>query len=359
MAFIVFASVMGSVVGPVAGGFVEQYLTADWVIAIQFIAGMVAFGLYICTPETRSSVLVTREARRRREEGREQVWSQDELDALSMRTKEYWIRVASVWKRPFVMFVTEPIVLALSAISGFSDALIFTFLYAMPVIMDQWGFSKWQKGSCFCSIGLGYCIGWAIWECDIYSWKSQKERLRKRPELRLRWLLWTAIFLPVAMMVFAWTATGPPMHFMVSQVCLVFVGIANYAIYGSTVDYMVAAYGEKYSASATGGNGFARDMLAGVSAFYAEPCEYSNAFRLCINIRTNIFAVYQNPGRKAHMNLTYGSVILSCIAFVLIIPIYVFYFKGESFRNRSKYAKEVKREREAVEPISEPTSGTV
>ena len=48
------------------------------------------------------------------------------------------------------------------------------------------------------------------------------------------------------------------------------VAIANYAIYMSTIDYMVASYGV-YAASATGGNGFARDFLAGVSAMYASP----------------------------------------------------------------------------------------
>ena len=42
------------------------------------------------------------------------------------------------------------------------------------------------------------------------------------------------------------------------------VGIANYAIYMATIDYMVCAYGP-YSASATGGNGWARDFLAGVA----------------------------------------------------------------------------------------------
>lgn len=42
------------------------------------------------------------------------------------------------------------------------------------------------------------------------------------------------------------------------------IAIANYAIYMSTIDYMIAAYGP-YSASATGGNGFARDFLAGIS----------------------------------------------------------------------------------------------
>jgi len=38
----------------------------------------------------------------------------------------------------------------------------------------------------------------------------------------------------------------------------------------ATVDYMVAAYGE-YSASATGGNALARDVLAGAAAMYAAP----------------------------------------------------------------------------------------
>jgi hypothetical protein len=74
-------------------------------------------------------------------------------------------------------------------------------------------------------------------------------------------------------MVFAWTAIGPSTHWIVPQISLLFIGIANYAIYGATVDYMVAAYGERLSASATGGNGFARDFLAGVSAFYAKPCK--------------------------------------------------------------------------------------
>lgn len=38
----------------------------------------------------------------------------------------------------------------------------------------------------------------------------------------------------------------------------------------ATIDYMIHAYGP-YSASATGGNGFARDFLAGIATFYATP----------------------------------------------------------------------------------------
>jgi hypothetical protein len=48
------------------------------------------------------------------------------------------------------------------------------------------------------------------------------------------------------------------------------IGIANYAIYMATIDYMICAYGP-YSASATGGNGWSRDFLAGVLTLPAVP----------------------------------------------------------------------------------------
>ena len=48
------------------------------------------------------------------------------------------------------------------------------------------------------------------------------------------------------------------------------IAIANLAIYMATIDYMVAAYGE-YAASATGGNVFARDLLACAAAMYSVP----------------------------------------------------------------------------------------
>jgi hypothetical protein len=274
MAYLVYASVMGSIVGPVIGGFLESNGPAYTIVLTQLVLGIIAQLLQWFTPETRSSVLLTREARRMRSEENAQVWSEAELNELSWTQGVYWKRVINTWSRPFMMFLTEPIVLCLALISGYSDALIFTYLEALPMVMDQWSFVAWQKGLCFVSIGLGYGLGWIIWKCDNSYWSkgTRARELNQKPELRLRWLLWTAPFLFIAMYVFAWTATGPPHHWIAPQIPLVVVGIANYAIYGSTVDYMVAAYDQKYSASATGGNGFARDFLAGVSAFYAKSC---------------------------------------------------------------------------------------
>ena len=90
----------------------------------------------------------------------------------------------------------------------------------------------------------------------------------------------------------------------------------------ATIDYMIASYGP-YSASATGGNGFARDFLAGIAAMYATPM-YSNI-----------------PGKP----LEYASTILACIGILVVIPVYLFYWNGPTIRARSKFAMTLASER--------------
>lgn len=103
------------------------------------------------------------------------------------------------------------------------------------------------------------------------------------------------------------------------------IAIANYAVYMSTIDYMVAAYGV-YSASATGGNGFARDFLAGIAALYATP-------------------LYSNIGAGSGYEVEYASTILGCLAFVVLIPVYIIYWKGPQIRAASKFAQGLEDQR--------------
>ena len=82
---------------------------------------------------------------------------------------------------------------------------------------------------------------------------------------------------------------------------------------------MICAYGP-YSASATGGNGWARDFLAGVLTVPALP-------------------FFQNIGKSSGKNLEYASTILFCISFVLVVAVYVIYWKGPALRKRSPFAQ--------------------
>jgi hypothetical protein len=276
---------------------------------------------FITVPETRETILLDREAKRRRKTGEDpNVYGPNELDPFSARfsLKE----LMHTWLRPFRMFLTEPIVLVLSLLSGFSDALIFMQIQSFSLVYTQWGFNSYELGLAFIPIGIGYVIAWISF---IPAIKRNKRMRAKNPEdehaqyeSRMTWLLWTAPCLPIGLIIFAWTSTGPPIHWIGSMFGTCIIGIANYSIYMATIDYMIAAYGP-YSASATGGNGWARDFLAGVLTVPATP-------------------FYSNIGKSKGLNLPYGSTILFCVATVLVIAVYVIYWKGPALRNRSPFA---------------------
>lgn len=328
VAFVVFSSVLGSIFGPVVGGFLQQFLSLASIFWAQLIFGaVVQFAHFWIVPETRSSCIVTAEAKRQRKLGHNVV-----SEAEHANEKVTFKFACQIWARPFTMFLCEPIVLLLSLISGFADALIFTFLDSMGLVFNQWHFNPWQIGLIFVSLAIGYLIAYAIWMSVIYR-QSKKPRsyLESLPiEHKLTWLVWIAPLLVVGIFGFAFTGIGPPMPWIVPVLFLIPIGLANMTIYGSTIDYMVVAYGEQYAASACGGNGFARDFLAGVAAMYAHP------------LYTNGALFGKTPAQK----MRNASCLLGAIAMILIVPIYFFWKKGEWVRNKSRFAREVEQERQ-------------
>ncbi len=93
----------------------------------------------------------------------------------------------------------------------------------------------------------------------------------------------------------------------------------------ATIDYMIASYGP-YSASATGGNALARDFLAGIAAMYSTPFYKNLHIKYPLEVPTTILAV---------------------LAFLVTIPIFVFYWKGPAVRERSKFAQTLASDRKA------------
>lgn len=323
VAYVVLSSVLGSTVGPFFGGFIGQYLSWHWVFWVQLIVGGATQAMHFFIPETRATILIDREARRRRKNG-EDVWGPDELKTPRLD----WKDVLRIWRRPFEMFLREPIVLFLSLLSGFSDALIFVFTQSFTLVWAQWGFSTLATGMTFGSILIGYFLAYFLYLPDI--WRQQQIRHAhgnavRLPERRLLLLLFVAPLEPIGLFGFAWTTMGPAYNPWIAPLifaCL--IAMANYAIYMATIDYMVAAYGA-YSASATGGNGFARDLLAGIATMYSVP-------------------MYQNIGGRLH--LQWASTLLGCIAVLVMIPIYVCYWKGPAIRASSKFAQTLEADRQ-------------
>jgi MFS family permease len=326
VAFIVFSSVGGSTLGPIFGGFIETYLDWKWNFWIQLLFGAAVQVMhFFLVPETRSTIILDLEAKRRRKSGQDNnIYGPNELKDKRITPKE----VLTIWIRPFEMFVREPIVLCLSLLSGFSDALIFTFLDSFTPVFAQWNFTIITTGLAFCSILIGYFIAYGLFipfiHHDLQIRRRDPDALQ--PERRLYWLLFVAPCLAIGLFGFAWTSLGPPhVHWIAPLIFSSLIGIANYAIYAATIDYMIASYGP-YSASATGGNGFSRDLLAGIAAMYATP-------------------MYEHIGDK--YKLEWPTTILAFLAILVTIPIYVFYWKGPAIRERSKFAQVLASDRKA------------
>jgi hypothetical protein len=333
LAFIVLSSCIGTSIGGVIGGPIQRFLKWQWFFWIMLIFGGVVQIIHFFMPESRSTILLDREAKRRRKTGEDpNIYGPNELKKPRISLKE----AGKVWIRPFEMFLREPIVLCLSLLSGFSDALIFTFLESFPEVYTKWGFGILAQAWAFIPINLAYFLAYIMYlPCFM---RDNQIRRRKgddcfMPERRLKVLLWLAPLEPIGLIGFAWCSLGPAyhVHWIAPMIFSTLVGIANYAIYFSSVDYMIAAYGV-YSASACGGNAFARDLLAGISAMYATP-------------------LYTNIGGHPQ---AYASTILAGASVLVVIPIYVFYWKGPVIRDRSKFAKTLAedRKKEGVRRLS-------
>lgn len=316
--FIVAASVGGSILGPLVGAPVEMKLNWRWCMGIQVIFGVVVQLLHlIFVKETRATVILNRAAKRMRSRGKD-VYGPGELGHKRVDWREF----ATIWMRPFRFFLTEPIVLALSLLSGFSDALIFMFIQSFTFIYPtQWGFGTLAMSATFVPLFVGYVIAYISFlpaiRRNIHMRKRDPSNQHALYEDRLWWLLYTAPGLPIGLLIFAFT-TGLHVHWIGSMVATCLIGITNFAIYMATIDYMLRAYGP-YAASATGGNGWARDFLAGVLTPVAIP-------------------MYRNLG------IFNATMTLFGIACALTVGVYFTYYYGPTLREKSKFAQSLAEE---------------
>jgi MFS family permease len=269
--------------------------------------------------ETRATILLDREAKKQRKAGAPNVYGPNKGKPFYKRfsLKE----VGTTMFRPYQMLMFEPVVLFLSLLSGFADALIFSFFESYGYVFAQWDFTPSHISLILVPLALSYVVAYLTFFPVIARHNARRANGDILPsEERLKALLYHTVLLPAGLLICAFVATGPPLHWAGVVVASVLIGIANYAIYYATVDYMVAAYGP-YAASATGGNGFMRDFLAGMCALYTGP-------------------IYKKLGIRNSYLVLFGLATLFCI------PVYVFYFKGAAIRARSPFATKLAKEME-------------
>ena len=103
VAFLVLSSVGGSVVGAIIGAFVEEYLLLPWTFWVQLIIGGFEQIVHlVCNPETRSTILLDRKAKRRRNSGEDpNIYGPNEIRGHKISLKEvgtiFWRYAATLF----------------------------------------------------------------------------------------------------------------------------------------------------------------------------------------------------------------------------------------------------------------------
>ncbi|KAF1980206.1 MFS general substrate transporter [Bimuria novae-zelandiae CBS 107.79] len=320
-------SCLGAVIGSISGGPVQQYLSWRWNFWIQLGFSVVTQAVhFFVAKETRATNMLDKAAERARKRGEDEVYGPNEVVTWGKKwhqrlTKEQLKEAIQVMLRPYYMLFTEPIVGLLSLLSGFADALIFSFFESYGYVFKQWDFSPTQISLALFPLAGSYVLAYFSF-FPVVARHARQRRSGKtlEPESRLWWLLFQVILLPLGLLGSAFVASGPPLHWSGIIVFSVLIGMANFSIYYATIDYMVASYGE-YSASATGGNGFARDFLAGMCALYTGK-------------------MYKNLGIRNSQLVLFG------LAAVLCVPVWIFYWHGSWLREKSRFAAELNSKKE-------------
>jgi hypothetical protein len=215
-AFPVFANAafLGPLIGPVMGGYIVSssvlgsWRWTEWITLI--IAGLVLILLVLCQPETFPPTLLRWRAHHlRRVTGDERYRAEVEI-----RQQTLVARLKIALYRPFLLTISEPIIILVALYLTVIYIILFTFLDGYTYIFSEiHGTSEGVTGLCFLGIILGLFLASALVPL-IYSWsKKDLKKIqdeggdRLPPEFRLWFaMLGGALAIPVSLFWMGWTS---------------------------------------------------------------------------------------------------------------------------------------------------------
>lgn len=170
--------------------------------------------LAIVAKETRESVLLSRKAKKLRQEtGDQRFVAQADEERASLATI---LKVSLT--RPFRLFLTEPTIQAFTASISFAWAVLYILLISVPVVFREvYHFSIGQTGLVYTTLIIGTFAATAI---GFYTNKLYLKHVDEMgPEARMYTGMLGGVMLPLGCWIWAWT-TFPSIHWMVPTIGL-------------------------------------------------------------------------------------------------------------------------------------------
>ncbi|KAK9242486.1 major facilitator superfamily domain-containing protein [Lipomyces tetrasporus] len=303
---------LGPILAPIIGDFIVAYCDWRWVFYVVIMwTGVMLVLVTLFVPETFAPVLLTRKARRiRQETGNEMIRSPAE-EQNANRT----LRQALIFsiKRPFDLIIYEPMVLTMCIYSAVILGILYLSFEAFPLVYKfNHGFETQYLGLTFIGLMIGQILAIISepWWKKLYMQLSQKHGAAQ-PEFRLPQAVLGSILCPIGLFWFAFT-TMKSVHWIVPIIATIVLGAGMLFVFSGIFTYKVEAY-RPYSASALAANTFVRNVIGSVFPLFGVQ-------------------VYNRLGYM------WASALLAFLTLICVPCPFLFYKYGNKLREKSRFA---------------------
>ncbi|KJA28007.1 hypothetical protein HYPSUDRAFT_51464 [Hypholoma sublateritium FD-334 SS-4] len=312
MSYFALAAVGGTGLGPIFAGWIEMNskLEWKWIQWIQMIiCGAYVIILFFFMKETRSSILLTRIAKKLRkntEDHRYRARVEDERASLKTLI---WISCT----RPVHLLFTEPVVLGFSLWIGFSWGILYCLIESVSgVFTTLHHFNVGETGTIFATLVIASVLGFTT---NLFQEKLYQRNFPSRgPEARLYLACVAAVLIPAGMFIYAWSSLpGVPWIALAIGITIFFWGI--FIVYLAVFSYLADCYGP-FASSALAGQSLARNLSA-------------TAFPLFTT------QMYRN------LNYKWANTLFGILASLMIPIPFILFFYGPTIRMKSKFSRAV------------------
>ncbi|KAI2632184.1 major facilitator superfamily transporter [Hypoxylon sp. NC1633] len=333
MAYFMVTTVFGPLLAPIISGFCSTTIGWRWTFWVSLIFAGVTFVLVILLPETYGPVLLSRRAAKiRKADPKAQVYSAAELEPHDMKQL-----VTRVLTRPIRMILTELIVTATCLYLSLIYSIFYMSFQAFPIIFQNvYHLSPGVTGLCYLPIGAGALLSLPVFfaydrilrnaKARGTSW-SKKEEFRRVPLAALGGPLWV-----VSLFWLGWTSRSS-VSFVANcrytrpMIAGIPFGMGFMLIFMALLNYITDAY-EIFAASANAAASSCRSIFAVVLPLATTP-------------------MFTRLGIDGACSLLAGLSLIMCA-----IP-FIFIWKGEEIRARSKFCIALKEQKLEMERRNE------
>jgi multidrug resistance protein len=245
------APLLGPAVGPVAGGFITQNTTWRWVFWATTIAdALIQLSGLFFLQETYPPVLLHKKKMKLiKETGNKALHT--EYDHPE-RTVTKTLKIA--FSRPFRLLGTQIIVQVLALYMAYLYGLMYLVLSTFPMLWTgAYGESIGISGLNYISLGVGFFLGTQICaplQDRIYRTLKARNNGVGKPEFRVPLMIPGAIFVPVGLFWYGWTAEYQT-HWILPNIGAAIFAAGVIVGFQCIQTYIVDSY-TRYAASAIG-----------------------------------------------------------------------------------------------------------